>query len=337
MSKLSYKECGVDRASGDHFVDRIKTLLCGMPVDPRVRQGIGGFAALYDMGDGRFLASGTDGVGTKLKLAQELGIHHTLGIDLVAMCVNDILCTGARPLFFLDYLAFGKLEGQLSSALMEGIVAGCKEGGLALVGGETAEMPGVYAQGEYDMAGFCVGEVYAKDLLEGKNINDGDLIIGLASSGFHSNGFGLLRKLFEHASLEEKRQLLTPTAIYTKAVFKLKELLGSDLKGLAHMTGSGLYNIPRISAQVDYLLTSWPKVQASGSLFEKALQLLGNNVRECFETFNMGIGMVAVVDASTGAKLKSSEWQVLGHVRGAGKGAVELQLDGENYTFIEED
>ncbi len=182
---LSYKDSGVDIDLADKFVDRIKRMV-GKTHDARTIAGVGGFAALYKMDENRFLAASTDGVGTKIKLAIETGIHHTIGIDLVAMCVNDLICTGARPLFFLDYFATGKLHLDVSEKVLEGIVEGCLQGKLALIGGETAEMPGMYHHGDYDLAGFSVGEVNKEDLLDGSRIANRDTLIGIASSGFHS-------------------------------------------------------------------------------------------------------------------------------------------------------
>ena len=214
MSNLTYKDAGVDIEAGDLFVERIKEKVkrtCG----ERVVSGVGGFACLYDVDGERYLAAGTDGVGTKLLVAQKLGIHNSIGIDLVAMCINDILCTGARGLFFMDYLATGKLDVSVSEQIVEGIVDGCLQAKVALIGGETAEMPGMYGVGKYDLAGFAVGEVYKKDVIDGSRVQNGDAIVGIASSGIHSNGLSLARLLGREENDEEYwKELLVPTRIY---------------------------------------------------------------------------------------------------------------------------
>src|SRR5690606_30350661 len=217
---MNYKEAGVDVELGDQFVEKIKNLV-GRTYNENVVSGVGGFAALYKIGHDRFLATGTDGVGTKVKIAAELNIHNTIGIDLVAMCANDIACTGARPMFFLDYLACGKLEPSIHVDVIAGIAKACEEVGMALIGGETAEMPGVYAAGIYDLAGFAVGEVYAKDLLSADKVKPGQQLIGIASSGFHSNGYSLIRKLVNDDEIELKKKLLTPTKLYGPLIQKL--------------------------------------------------------------------------------------------------------------------
>ena len=200
---------------------------------------MGGFASLYQIDKNRYLAAGTDGVGTKLKVAHTLGIHDTVGIDLVAMCVNDVVCTGARPLFFLDYIGCGKLDLAASEGIVKGIVDGCRQSGVALVGGETAEMPGMYDEGEYDLAGFAVGEVAKKDLLDGKALKAGDELVGLASSGLHSNGFSLVRKLLREDETELLKLALTPTRIYVKTAMAVLAAKKFGVRGFAHITGSG--------------------------------------------------------------------------------------------------
>ena len=231
---MNYREAGVDIAAGEALVEKIKDKVKAT-YGPRVKAGVGGFASLYQCGD-RFLAAGTDGVGSKVLLAQSLNEHSTIGIDLVAMCVNDILCVGARPLFFMDYLAVGKLEVSTAETIVEGITRGCHLSDAALIGGETAEMPGLYKPGEYDLAGFAVGEVAPEDVLDGNRIGEGDTLIALSSSGFHSNGYTLIQKLMgEDEAL--KRELLTPTTIYWKALCKL--LPTPHLHALAHITGGG--------------------------------------------------------------------------------------------------
>ncbi len=333
----NYKSAGVDIEAGDQFVEKIKVKLqkqCSQY--PRVLAGVGGFAAVYDMQDGRYLVSGTDGVGTKLKLAQELDLHNTIGVDLVAMCVNDILCTGARPLFFLDYLAMGKLDLGVSEKIIEGILTGLATSGAPLIGGETAEMPGMYQNGEYDLAGFAVGEVRKENLIDGTKVKEGDVIIGLPSSGFHSNGYSLLRKLLERESRETKVEALTPTKIYRMEVQALQEIFGVELKGLAHITGSGLANIPRINGDFDYHLTAWPKVKEWPPHYQMVFGKMNNNVAEAFSTFNMGMGMVAVIDRerynSSSTKIHFPH-RVLGQVS-RGQGVVHLHFeDGQIYKF----
>jgi phosphoribosylformylglycinamidine cyclo-ligase len=238
---MDYKSSGVDIDLADTFVERIKKMV-GKTYDARTVGAVGGFAALYKMDEERFLAASTDGVGTKIKLAIETGIHHTIGIDLVAMCVNDLICTGARPLFFLDYFATGKLELEVSEKVIEGIVEGCLQSKMALIGGETAEMPGMYQAKDYDLAGFSVGEVFKQDLMDGASVIPGDALVGIASSGFHSNGFSLVRKVLDSITNKElkdklSRECLTPTTIYVDTINHLKRHIGKNLKGLANITG----------------------------------------------------------------------------------------------------
>jgi len=321
---LTYKDSGVDIEKGDALVERIKTKVKRTYGD-RVESGVGGFACLYRAGD-RLLAAGTDGVGTKLKLAFECNVHDTVGIDLVAMCINDILCTGATPLFFMDYLATGSLDLEVSEAILDGIVEGCLQSECALIGGETAEMPGMYNAGEYDLAGFGVGEVFPDQIIGGDKIKPGATILGLASDGFHSNGYSLLRKVIENESIEFKKKFLRPTKIYWKAV---KPLLEQKLiTGMSHITGGGLQNIPRINSNVDYHLTSsledWSKnyfdeqytwVQEKASL----------SIREMLKTFNCGIGLVIITDEPEKTKALLTDVMVydLGIVK-EGKGRVFL-------------
>lgn len=296
MKKVTtYQDAGVDIAKGESLVEKIKEKVRGT-YGPQVVHGVGGFCSLYDMGDGRLLAAGTDGVGTKIKLAINLGIHHTIGIDLVAMCVNDVLCCGARPLFFLDYLATGKLDLEVSERLIEGIVQGCKESKMPLMGGETAEMPGLYAPGDYDLAGFCVGEVHRDQLIDGQRLQEGDLILGLSSSGFHSNGYSLIRQLVgeeEHALLKE---CLTPTRIYVRPILELLKRFPGSVKGMAHITGGGVRNILRINPEWGYSFHSWPTQQEWPSAIAQVVQRSHLSPQEIYRTFNMGIGMVLVVD-----------------------------------------
>ncbi len=302
---LSYRDAGVDIDAGNALVEAIKPAVRSTH-RPEVLGQLGGFAGLFELPPGRFrqpvLVSGTDGVGTKLKLAVSVGRHDTIGIDLVAMCVNDVIVTGAEPLFFLDYYATGKLSVEVATDVINGIAEGCRQSGMALIGGETAEMPGMYAQGDYDLAGFCVGVCEKSDLLAGERVSDGDVILGLASSGPHSNGYSLIRKILERnpdagqQSLGEMsvlQSLLQPTRIYVKAVHAL--LKAVKVSALAHITGGGLpENLPRVlpdgyGADIDS--TSWRRPE----IF-RWLQTGGNVPdAEMLRTFNCGIGMVAVV------------------------------------------
>ncbi len=313
---MDYKTAGVDVEKGDLFVERIKGMI-RETYDARVVSGVGGFAALYEMDDDRLLATGTDGVGTKVKLAQELNIHDTIGQDLVAMCVNDILCTGARPLFFLDYLATGKLDLDVSTLILKGIVNACKLSGSALVGGETAEMPDVYAPGVYDLAGFSVGEVTRANLLDGKRCEPGQTILGLKSSGFHSNGYSLVRKLVKADEKELKTQLLTPTRIYVKLIQSLLANQRENITGLAHITGGGFHNIPRIREELGFQIDTLPTDAARPACMNEIIKRSGLNTEQLYETFNMGIGLtITVKDAEHAKKFLSSAGEdvlVLGH------------------------
>lgn len=306
---ISYKDAGVDIVAGDALVERIKPL-AKKTMREGVMAGIGGFGALFEVPK-RYkepvLVSGTDGVGTKLRLAFEWNMHDTVGIDLVAMSVNDVLVQGAEPLFFLDYFACGKLDVDTAAAVVGGIARGCELSGCALIGGETAEMPGMYPEGEYDLAGFAVGAVEKSKILNGqKNVQAGDVVLGLASSGVHSNGFSLVRKCIERAeangSLPEtldgkpfKLAVMEPTRLYVKNV--LAALAEHPIKALAHITGGGLLeNIPRVlpdglAAHLD--AGSWPQTE----LFAWLQATAGIDAVEMNRTFNNGIGMVVVVPA----------------------------------------
>lgn len=294
MSKIDYKKAGVDVEKADAFVERIKKLV-PTTFNENVMDGVGGFAAVYKLNEEKYLASCTDGVGTKLKLAQKLDKHHGIGIDLVAMCVNDLLCVGAKPLFFLDYMAFGKLDTRVSEELIAGMVDGCKQSGMALVGGETAEMPGVYQDGEYDLAGFSVGELSPEEMFTGKSMQEGDVLIGIASSGFHSNGYSLLRKLVQDDETELLEQLLVPTKIYVEIFSKLRRKFQSSLLGAAHMTGGGVDNIPRMSEDFDYELSSWPGLKEIAPVYAPIVARLDVPQEELFRTFNMGVGLTVLV------------------------------------------
>jgi phosphoribosylformylglycinamidine cyclo-ligase len=297
---FSYRDAGVDIDAGDALVEAIKPF-ARRTMRPEVLAGIGGFGALCEIPKKYrhpVLVSGTDGVGTKLKLAFALGRHATIGIDLVAMSVNDVLVQGAEPLFFLDYFACGKLDTQVATDVVKGIARGCEIAGCALIGGETAEMPGMYPEGEYDLAGFCVGVVEKDRILDGRSIRPGDAILGLASSGAHSNGYSLIRKIIERSKPDGKLldALMEPTRIYVKPVLKLLESVA--VKGIAHITGGGITeNVPRIlqknlSARIKK--AAWPRPE----LFNW-LQREGNVAEdEMHRVFNCGIGMVLVVDAA---------------------------------------
>jgi len=294
MSKpLSYRDSGVDIDAGDALVEAIKPF-ARRTLRPEVLGGLGGFGALCEIPKKYrhpVLVSGTDGVGTKLKLAFALQRHDTVGIDLVAMSVNDVLVQGAEPLFFLDYFASGKLEVPVAAQVIKGIAVGCERAGCALIGGETAEMPGMYAQGEYDLAGFCVGVVEKERILDGRSIAPGDALLGLASSGPHSNGYSLIRKILERG--KPPFDPLEPTRIYVKPVLKLLESV--PVKGLAHITGGGVVgNVPRIlppGTRAVIRKNAWPRPEVF-----KWLQQTGNVAEdEMWRVFNCGIGMVVVV------------------------------------------
>jgi phosphoribosylformylglycinamidine cyclo-ligase len=297
MSKgLSYRDAGVDIDAGDALVEAIKPF-ARRTMRPEVLAGIGGFGALCEIPKKYkhpVLVSGTDGVGTKLKLAFQLDKHDTVGIDLVAMSVNDVLVQGAEPLFFLDYFACGKLEQGVAAEVIKGIARGCELAGCALIGGETAEMPGMYPAGEYDLAGFCVGVVEKEKILDGKSIQPGDTILGLASSGPHSNGYSLIRKIVDRSKPPSMDALFEPTRIYVKSILKLLESV--QVKGLAHITGGGLTgNAPRIlqdGLRAKIHLKSWPRPD----VFRWLQQAGGVAEDEMHRVFNCGIGMIAVVD-----------------------------------------
>ncbi len=291
---MDYKKAGVDVEKADMFVDRIKKLV-PQTFNENVMQGIGGFAAVYKLSHQNYLAASTDGVGTKLKWAQATQKHHGIGIDLVAMCVNDLLCVGATPLFFLDYMAFGKLNTEVSEELIAGMVDGCKQSGMALIGGETAEMPGMYSQEEYDLAGFSVGQLSPESMYSEDKIKEGDVLIGVASSGFHSNGYSLLRKLVEDHETDLIQQLLTPTKIYVSLVNDIKKEFPQIVLAMAHITGGGIENIPRMSEKFDYDIQGWPQLSELPSVFQTISDRSQMSRRQLMETFNMGVGLVLLV------------------------------------------
>src|SRR5210317_1440117 len=321
---LTYRDAGVDIDAGNALVERIKPIVAATR-RPEVLSGIGGFGGLFALPPGRYrepvLVSGTDGVGTKLKLAQRLGKHDTIGIDLVAMCVNDVLVQGAEPLFFLDYFACGKLDNDVASAVIAGIAEGCVQAGAALIGGETAEMPDMYAPGEYDLAGFTVRAVERSAMIDGSAIADGDAVIGIASSGPHSNGYSLIRKVLDRAGnaqiegVAAAQRLLTPTRIYVKPILAvMKEI---SVKGLAHITGGGITeNIPGVLPEsLDAVIdtASWQQ----GPVFDFLREYGKIETTEMRRTFNCGVGMVVVVndeDATKAIDLLAengeSAWQI---------------------------
>jgi phosphoribosylformylglycinamidine cyclo-ligase len=321
-NKITYKDAGVDIERGDEFVERIKGKVRST-YGPRVMSGVGGFAALYKMHGGKLLATGTDGVGTKVKLAQALNRHDTVGIDLVAMCVNDIICTGAKPLFFLDYLATGKLDLGTAEAIIDGIVEGCKQSEASLIGGETAEMPGVYADGVYDLAGFAAGEVDESALIDGGKVKEGDTLFALASSGIHSNGFSLVRRLVAAHEKDLLGACLTPTRIYWSVVKEILPLIN----GMAHITGGGLGNIPRMNGAFDYMLEYLPKLNEIPHVFGEMTNRSGLDGKELYETFNMGMGFVIATAepnklSTTLTELGQTYWKVGHVVKGIGNAVV---------------
>lgn len=339
---LTYREAGVDIDAGNALVDRIGPAVARTR-RPEVLGGLGGFGGLFQVPVDRYrepvLVSGTDGVGTKLKLAIETGRHDGIGIDLVAMCVNDILVCGAEPLFFLDYYATGRLDVDVAAAVVEGIARGCEQAGAALIGGETAEMPGMYAEGHYDLAGFCVGCVEKSAIIDGRRVRAGDALIALGSSGPHSNGYSLIRKVLEvsGASLDTALEggsltdaLMAPTRIYVKSVHAL--LASVDIRAMAHITGGGLpENLPRVlpegtAAEIDTTGWEWPAVfrwlQEQGRISDA----------EMYRTFNCGVGMVLCVpegqadDALTRLRSAGEHAWRLGRVVPAGGDATRVRL-----------
>jgi phosphoribosylformylglycinamidine cyclo-ligase len=297
MVITTYKEAGVDIDAGNILVKKIKNL-ASSTFGPEVITNIGAFSGLFSLNLSNFkepiLVSSCDGVGTKIKLAVLVNRHKGIGIDLVAMCVNDLLCMGATPLFLLDYFATSKIDIKVAKEVISGIAIGCKLANCALLGGETAEMPDIYQKDEYDLAGFCIGIIEKKKIIDGSKIKPKDLIIGISSSGVHSNGFSLVRKIFNQKELVKlSKTLLTPTKIYVKSILNL--LKDYSIKGIAHITGGGiLENIPRIlppRTKAKINLNSW-KIPP---IFKKIQKKANISSNEMYRTFNMGIGMVLVV------------------------------------------
>lgn len=307
QQSLSYRDAGVDIDAGAQLVEQIKPHVA-RTMRPEVMGGLGGFGALFEVPLDRYkkpvLVSGTDGVGTKLKLALQMNRHDSIGIDLVAMCVNDILVLGAEPLYFLDYYATGKLDNAVAADVIKGIAEGCHQAGAALTGGETAEMPGMYSEGDYDLAGFCVGIVEKDQIIDSSKVAAGDVLIGIASSGPHSNGYSLIRKVLEVSKADLSQAcgnttlgeaLLAPTRIYVNSIHALLEEV--DVHAMSHITGGGLLeNLPRV-------MTENTRAQIAADSWElpevfKWLQQQGNiDSQEMYRTFNCGIGMVVVVNA----------------------------------------
>lgn len=338
---LTYKDAGVDKESGYKEVQLIKGLVKKTHI-PGVLSDIGGFSGLFQLDVKAYeepvLVSGTDGVGTKLKIAFMMDKHDTVGEDCVAMCVNDILCQGAKPLFFLDYIATGKLVPEKMAQIVEGVASGCIKAGCALIGGETAEMPGFYNEGEYDIAGFGVGVVDKKNIITGSNIKEGDIVIGLPSSGIHSNGYSLVRKIvFEKKKMDVDtfipelgttlgEELIKPTRIYSDVVLSLIERF--DIKGLSNITGGGFFeNIPR--ALPEGLTAYINRSNIETPIIFNLLMKWGNiEEKEMYGTFNMGVGMVLIADRNELSeieeylKAKNERYFILGDIRKGNEGVV---------------
>ncbi|MFN7205749.1 MAG: phosphoribosylformylglycinamidine cyclo-ligase, partial [Burkholderiales bacterium] len=349
---LSYKDAGVDIDAGDALVERIKPM-AKKTLREGVLAGIGGFGALFEVPK-RYrepvLVSGTDGVGTKLKLAFEVNKHDTVGQDLVAMSVNDILVQGAEPLFFLDYFACGRLDVETAAAVVGGIARGCELSGCALIGGETAEMPGMYPAGEYDLAGFAVGAVEKSQILTGQSIRPGDIVLGLASSGPHSNGYSLVRKIVERSGVNLQADagtvlgadyqgrpfghvLLEPTRIYVKPLLAALQALPGAIKGMAHITGGGLTeNVPRVLPE-SVMAVIEAKAWARPAVFQWLQQEGGVAEAEMHRTFNCGIGMVLVVAPDQAQAVKA-------HLSAAGEqvsqiGQIQTRQDTQPATLVQ--
>jgi len=344
-TSLSYKDAGVDIDAGNALVDRIKGV-AKRTRRPEVMAGLGGFGALFELPQGYqqpVLVSGTDGVGTKLRLAMDLNKHDTIGIDLVAMCVNDLVVAGAEPLFFLDYYATGKLNVDVAAAVVEGIGEGCAQAGASLVGGETAEMPGMYEGEDYDLAGFCVGIAEKADIIDGSKVQAGDKLIALASSGPHSNGYSLIRKIIEVSGADLSGELdgqpitdalMAPTRIYVKSTLKL--INASDVHALSHITGGGFQeNIPRVlpdncKAVIDSNSWQWPEVF-------NWLQQQGNvETAEMYRTFNCGVGMIIALPedkADAAVALLNSEGEqawIIGDIQPQADGEAQVEFSGKH-------
>ena len=317
MSSLTYKDSGVDITKGNQLIEKIKPI-AKSTLRPGVLGGLGGFGAMFEIPLEKYknpvLISGTDGVGTKLKVAEMLNKHDTIGIDLVAMCVNDLIVQGAEPLFFLDYYATGSLNPEIATSVIEGIGEGCRQSGCSLIGGETAEMPGMYNGEEYDLAGFCVGIVDKNQVIDGSKVNEGDHILALGSSGPHSNGYSLIRKVLEKStpSAEQLNSLIEPTRIYVKSVLSLANTL--PVHAISHITGGGLLeNIPRVLP--DHLSAKLNSNSWSQPEIFKWLQKEGNiDSHEMYRVLNCGVGMVVIIS-------KESSSQAIEHLSACGENA----------------
>jgi len=317
MSSLTYKDSGVDITKGNQLIEKIKPI-AKSTLRPGVLGGLGGFGAMFEIPLEKYknpvLISGTDGVGTKLKVAEMLDKHDTIGIDLVAMCVNDLIVQGAEPLFFLDYYATGSLNPEIATSVIEGIGEGCRQSGCSLIGGETAEMPGMYNGEEYDLAGFCVGIVDKNQVIDGFKVNEGDHIVALGSSGPHSNGYSLIRKVLEKStpSAEQLNSLIEPTRIYVKSVLSLANTL--PVHAISHITGGGLLeNIPRVLP--DHLSAKLNSNSWSQPEIFKWLQKEGNiDSHEMYRVLNCGVGMVVIIS-------KESSSQAIEHLSACGENA----------------
>jgi phosphoribosylformylglycinamidine cyclo-ligase len=339
-NKLDYKNSGVDIDEGNRFVSTIKQTV-ESTYNKNVLGSIGGFAGFFDISAAKdmqepVLVSGTDGVGTKLKVAIDTGILDTVGIDLVAMCVNDIIVTGAKPLFFLDYMATGKLETEKMAEVVKGIAEGCNQAGSPLVGGETAEMPGMYAEEDFDLAGFAVGILDKPKAITGENIKPGDVLVGLSSSGLHSNGYSLARKLFFdnlgmspddvlYDDVQLKTALLAPTKIYVPQVMKLIDE-GVDIKGMVHVTGGGFYeNVPRVLPDGICVRINPDNFPLPG-LYKFILEKSGIEAKELYRVFNMGIGFIMIMEETEARRTTKllEDAMVIGSVTDSG----EVEIEG---------
>jgi len=333
MSSLTYKDSGVDITKGNQLIERIKPI-AKSTFRPGVLAGLGGFGAMFEIPLDKYknpvLISGTDGVGTKLKVAEMLNKHDTIGIDLVAMCVNDLIVQGAEPLFFLDYFATGSLNPDIATSVIEGIGEGCRQSGCSLIGGETAEMPGMYSGEDYDLAGFCVGIAEKSRIIDGSKVSEGDHIVALGSSGPHSNGYSLIRKVLEKSSPtnEQLNSLIEPTRIYVKSILSLLKTL--PVHAISHITGGGLLeNIPRVLP--DHLAAKLDPASWTQPEIFQWLQDQGNiATSEMYRVLNCGVGMVVVIS-------RESSNEAINHLNSCGENAwligEVVQFDGEQVVI----
>ena len=333
MSSLTYKDSGVDITKGNQLIERIKPI-AKSTFRPGVLAGLGGFGAMFEIPLDKYknpvLISGTDGVGTKLKVAEMLNKHDTIGIDLVAMCVNDLIVQGAEPLFFLDYFATGSLNPDIATSVIEGIGEGCRQSGCSLIGGETAEMPGMYSGEDYDLAGFCVGIAEKSRIIDGSKVSEGDHIVALGSSGPHSNGYSLIRKVLEKSSPtnEQLNSLIEPTRIYVRSILSLLNTL--PVHAISHITGGGLLeNIPRVLP--DHLAAKLDPASWTQPEIFQWLQDKGNiATSEMYRVLNCGVGMVVVIS-------KESSNEAINHLNACGENAwligEVVRFDGEQVVI----